>query len=163
MKKMCAVLLLGLLMGLCDCSAMAQAAVVHNGSDPSARLHLREQPDKGAASLGRFYTGTPVEIIADAGGGFVQVVIGSGRACVSGYMLAQYLAPSAQDATVMRSVVSPYGTPSVVVRSRPSNSYDAVAMLEVGRSVCVIGTAEGYCYVLLDDGGVGCLAADELK
>ena len=56
---------------------------------------------------------------------------------------------------------TPYGTQSVVVRNTPSNSYDAVAMAEVGDEVRVIGTKGDYYYVLLDDGSVGCLSTSE--
>ena len=60
-------------------------------------------------------------------------------------------------------VTSPYGTQSVVLRSAPSDSYDAVAMLLVGQELTVIGEAEGFCFVLLADGGMGWLASDEVK
>ena len=60
-------------------------------------------------------------------------------------------------------VVSPYGTQSVVLRDRPSNSYDAVAMLMVGESVTVIGVSGDFCFVQLADSSVGCLLGSELK
>ena len=99
--------------------AMAQSAVVDNGSDPSSRLNMRDQPSKDAGSVGQFYTGTPVEIVSDAGGGWSQVTIGGGANSLSGYMMSQYLSTdtaSVQDATKDMQVVSPYGTQSVVVR-----------------------------------------------
>ena len=58
---------------------------------------------------------------------------------------------------------TPYGTQSVVVRDTPSNSYDAVSMLEVGDDVRVIGTKGDYYYVLLDDSSVGCLSTSEAE
>ena len=61
------------------------------------------------------------------------------------------------------SVASPYGTPSVVLRSVPADSYDAVAMLMVGQRLAVIGVCGDFYYVLLEDGSAGWLAADELK
>lgn len=61
------------------------------------------------------------------------------------------------------TVVSPYGTQSVVLRNAPSNSYDAVAMLRVGQGIAVIGTSGTYCFVLLEDGGMGWLAEDEVR
>ena len=82
--------------------AMAQSAVVDNGSDPSSRLNMRDQPSKDAGSVGQFYTGTPVEIVSDAGGGWSQVTIGGGANSLSGYMMSQYLSTdtaSVQDAT----------------------------------------------------------------
>ena len=67
--------------------------------------------------------------------------------------------------TQVRTVraASPYGTQSVVLRSVPSNSYDAVAMLLVGQELTVVGEAGGFCFVLLADGGMGWLASDEVK
>lgn len=144
--------------------AAAQSAVVDNGSDPNGKLNMREQPTREADSVGQFYTGTPVEIVADAGGGWSQVTVGGGVNNLNGYMMSQYLssdASSVQDETKEMQVVSPYGTQSVVVRDAPSNSYDAVAMLEVGDNVRVIGTKGDYYYVLLDDDSVGCLSTSE--
>lgn len=138
----------------------AQAAVIDGGE---AGTVLRAQPDEGAAALGRFYSGTEVEILGDAGGGWTQVAIGAGYAGVSGYLPAASLADHAAGWGRMMCVCSPYGTQSVVLRDRPSDSYSALAMLEVGTQVCVIGTADAYCYVCLDDGSVGCLAAEELE
>ena len=146
--------------------AMAQSAVVNNGSDPDSRLNLRQEAGTQSRSLGSFYTGTQVEVVADAGSGWTQVTLGGSVNSVSGYMSSQYLAGEAAgviDATRSMEVVSPYGTQSVVLRSEASDSYDAVAMLAVGASVQVIGVADGFYYVQLDGEYVGCLASDELK
>ena len=147
---------LAVLMALWGGQALAQSAVVNNGSDPNSRLNMRDQPSRDASAVGQFYTGTPVEIVDDAGDGWSQVTIG--------YMMTRYLAEDAsavQDMTKEMQVVSPYGTQSVVVRNTPSNSYDAVAMAEVGDEVRVIGTKGDYYYVLLGDGSVGCLSTSE--
>ena len=147
----------------CAC-ALAQSAVVDNGSDPASRLNMRTAPDKGAAAVGKFVSGTPVEIVADAGNGWSQVTIGGGRYAVSGYMMTQYLHDSsAVDARERKTVASPYGTPSVVLRDRPSNSYDAVMMLPVGEGVTVVGVSGDFCYVIAGDGSAGCLLSSELK
>ena len=141
--------------------ALAQSAVVDNGSDVTSRLNMRAQPSKDAASLGKFYSGTTVEIVADAGDGWAQVSIGG----VEGYMMTQYLSrdgSGVRDGTYDKRVVSPYGTQSVVLRDRPSDSYDAVAMLTVGETVRVLGTSGGYYYVRTQSDCVGCLSGDEL-
>lgn len=159
-----ACLLLGMAM-LCGAGALAQTAVVDNGSDPNSRLNMREAPRKDAASLGKFYSGVEVEVVSDAGGGWAEVTVGGGQNSLSGYMMSDYLASSASgvlDATKHMEVVSPYGTPSVVLRDTPSNSYGAVTMLAVGADVHVIGVSGDYYYVLLEDGSVGCLSADEV-
>lgn len=151
------------LMLLASC-AFAQSAVIDNGRDPASMLNLRAQPDKSAAALGRFFSGTQVEILGDAGSGWSQVQLGQGMGTVTGYVMTQYLSGSANvNATYAASVVSPYGTQSVVLRDRPSNSYDAVAMLMVGDSVLVIGESGEFRYVQTGSGCVGCLLKSELE
>lgn len=154
-------LVIMLLLPVC---ALAQGAVVDNGADPAGMLNMRSAPGKDAQVVGKFYSGTPVEIVSDAGGGWSQVRIGGADSCVGGYMMTSYLKPaSAVNACVRRQVASPYGTQSVVLRDRPSNSYDAVMMLMVGEPVTVVGTFEGFCYVMTENACVGCLANSELK
>ena len=165
-RKRVGICLLMLMLTLAGGRALAQSAVVNNGSDAAARLNMRGQPSKDADSLGQFYTGTPVNIVSDAGNGWSQVTIGSGNNSLSGYMMTAYLSADASgvtDATLYMEVTSPYGTQSIIVRSEPSNSYDAVAALVVGDSVRVIGTAGSYYYVLLSDQSVGCLSTSEVK
>ena len=162
MKKMYLALLLAVL--LLPGMALAQSAVVNNGSDPSSRLNMRSAPSRDAQAVGKFVSGTHVEILEDAGGGWSKVQIGGGRHVLTGYMMTQYLnASSAVDARESRKVASPYGTPAVVLRNRPSNSYDAVMMLPVGESVTVIGVSGDFCFVLAADGSAGCLLDSELK
>ncbi len=156
--------LLAALMLILPAAAMAQGAVVDNGSDPGSRLNMRAKPSRDAVAVGKFVSGTQVEVLGDAGDGWSQVRIGGGRGSVTGYMMTQYLKPSsAVDARESRTVVSPYGTQSVVLRDRPSNSYDAVAMLMVGETVTVIGVSGDFCFVQLGDSSVGCLLGSELK
>ena len=156
--------LLALMLWLVPTLSVAQGAVVDNGSDSSSRLNMRAQPSRDAVIVGKFVSGTPVEILCDAGDGWSQVRIGSGRCSVSGYMMTSYLkAGSAVDARETKRVTSPYGTQSVVLRDRPSNSYDAVMMLMVGDLVTVIGTSGEFCFVQTSDASVGCLLGSELK
>lgn len=164
--RLCACAALAGAMMLCAGGALAQTAYVNNGSDPESRLNMRSAPSRDAASMGKFYSGTQVEIVSDAGDGWSQVIIGSGVSSVGGYMMTQYLSGDMQDvldARPQRKVVSPYGTPSVVLRDRPSDSYGAVAMLPVGETVWVVGTSGDFCYVQTQAAAVGCLAGDELK
>lgn len=85
---------------------------------------------------------------------------------MSGYMMSEYLSEDDSgvlDATYDMQVISPYGTQSVVLRDRPSDSFDAVAMLEVGDAVRVIGTSGDFYYVQISDSSVGCLNSSELN
>ena len=163
MKRRMMALLMALMLIL-PAAALAHSAVVDNGSEPQSRLNMRTQPSRDASAVGKFVSGTPVEIVADAGNGWSQVIIGGGRAGVTGYMMTDYLKPFCTvDARESRRVVSPYGTQSVVLRDRPSNSYDAVAMLMVGETVTVIGVSGDFYFVQLGDSSVGCLLGSELK
>lgn len=164
--RLCAFLAAALLMMLFAAAALAQTAYVDNGVNPESRLNMRSAPDRNAASLGRFYSGTQVQILADAGGGWSKVTIGGAQSSVSGYMMTQYLSGDVKavlDARPKKRVTSPYETPVVVLRDKPSDSYSAVTMLPVDEPVRVIGVFGEFCYVLTQDGTVGCLAADELK
>lgn len=163
LHKMICLMAAAALVFLSSC-ALAQSAVIDNRSDPAGMASLREQPDANARTIGRFLSGAVVHVLGDAGNGWFQVALGSGMGSVSGYMTTDRLGASAHtDATHSASVVSPYGTQSVVLRSRPSNSYDAVAMLMVGDSVLVIGEMNEFKYVQTGSGCVGCLLASELK
>ena len=163
MKRKMTALLAALLLML-PVAAMSHGAVIDNGSDPGSRLNMRSQPSRDASAVGKFVSGTQVEVLGDAGDGWSQVCIGSGRGSITGYMLTEYLKPSsAIDARESRKVASPYGTQSVVLRDRPSNSYNAVAMLMVGETVTVIGVSGDFCFVETADSSVGCLLGSELK
>lgn len=65
-------------------------AVVNN-PDPADRLHLRTEPDKASRSLGKFYNGTPVQVL-DKSGSWTKVQIGFGPTARTGWMMTKYLA-----------------------------------------------------------------------
>lgn len=79
---LCALALLALLLPPAGGTEGAFPAVVAKGP-----LHLRKEPDKGAASLGRYPTGTQLAALADAGD-FCRVRMKDGR---EGYMMKAYL------------------------------------------------------------------------
>ena len=164
-KMMLAALLAAMMTA--SAGAMAEYAVVYNGSDPESKLNLRSEPNTSAPVVGQFYTGTQVEIVSDAGDGWSLVTLGK-SAVVGGYMMTQYLrtgeaAEAVIDCAQQCEVVSPYGTQSVVLRSREADSYDAVAMLPVGMIVRATGTTENEYYFVEAGEEVGCLEAAELR
>lgn len=65
-------------------------AVVNN-PNPEDRLHIREAPNRSAASLGKFYNRTPVEILSRENG-WAHVRLGRGLYSFTGYMMDKYLA-----------------------------------------------------------------------
>ncbi len=54
--------------------------------NPADRLNLRERPDKGSSSLGKYYSGTPVAILSEQGD-WAEVTVG-GR---HGWMMKDFL------------------------------------------------------------------------
>ena len=58
-----------------------------NSSNVLDRLNLRERPDRTSGSLGKFYNGTPVEVL-ERGKEWTRVRVGPQE----GYMMTQYLA-----------------------------------------------------------------------
>ena len=60
-------------------------AIVNN-PDPADRLHLRAKPDRSADSLGKYYNGTPVEVVR-VKGDWVQVRVDTAE----GWMMKKYL------------------------------------------------------------------------
>ena len=67
----------------------------------------------------------------------------------------------AQTAGTKRAVVSPYGTPTVVLRSRPSNSYGTAGILQTGESVELLGEFGGFLCVGTS-AGTGFLSEEEV-
>lgn len=61
-------------------------AVVCN-PDPADRLHLRVRPDRDAASMGKYYNRTPVQVL-ERGSTWTKVQIGT----LTGWMMTEYLA-----------------------------------------------------------------------
>lgn len=124
-------------------------AVVCN-PEPSDRLHLRTQPQKGATSLGKFYNGTPVKILEERGDWY-RVCIGlDGR--LEGYMMKRYLAVG--DAMDEVDCVFPqltfreeYG----VRRVYTSQEMSETALLY--GELWIVGVVEEELYVLLTDEG----------
>lgn len=60
------------------------------------KLNLREQPDKGAASLGLYYTGTRIQVLEEMENWCrVRIATGESDAPVEGYMMSQFLTETA--------------------------------------------------------------------
>ena len=58
--------------------------------NPADRLHLRERADKGSRSLGKYYSGTPVTVLAEEGD-WALVAVGCGYHYRRGYMMKKFL------------------------------------------------------------------------
>lgn len=123
-------------------------AVVHN-PDPADRLHLRVKPDRKAESLGKFYNGTPVQVLSQEGAWFEVLV---GLSGLRGWMMTKYLVfGEAMDAV-------DEAFPQLVYRehydSRPA--YDRITgghAIQMDEPYHVIGVVNDELYILLSDSG----------
>ena len=119
-------------------------AVVNN-PDPADRLHLRTKASKSGASLGKFYNGTPVQVLAQKGD-WTQVQIGFGNTALTGWMMTKYLAFGAD----MDAVKAAY--PDLTLREEHKSAEDGL-----GDGYMVVGVEESGSpgqYILLSEDGL---------
>lgn len=134
-----------------------------NNPNPSDRLHLRAKPDKASDSLGKFYNGTPVQVL-ERKDGWVCVSIGAGDA-PTGWMMEKFLAFGADMDGVQAAFPELCFTEEIDNNRRMYTS----PALRTERAIVpyatykIIGLIEGKCYILmLDDGSVGYVPTDWL-
>lgn len=145
MKNRLMLLLMTLLM-LMAVPALADMQYIDGAT--ADRVHLRQSPSEGAASLGLYFTGTPVERLAMADNGFSRVRIGT----ETGYVRTEFLAPTAEPVCITCVVDNPTSD-WVNLRSGASFQAEPVGRLENGDVVTLMGeTASGWSYV--EVGGV---------
>ena len=121
----------------------AGEAYVSGGS--ADRVHLRAECSTQGASMGLYFTGTPVEVTGDAGNGWSAVVIGT----QNGYMMTRYLSEEPAAAQTPEGVISPKNANSRVnLRGEPIADAPVLATLQSGTAVTVYGeTKNGWYFV----------------
>lgn len=135
-----------------DCLDRSGWAVVCN-PNPADRLHLRVKPDRGAESLGKFYNGTPVQVIRQQGD-WCEVTIGL-DGCLTGWMMKRYLVFG----EAMDDVACAF--PSKCLREehggRPLyTSQEMTGEHELAGEYWVVGVVGDELYILLtESGGTG--------
>lgn len=134
-----------LMMLLCMQAALAaETAYIDGGT--ADRVHLRQSPAETAASLGLYFTGTPVERLADLAGGWSRVRVGS----ETGFIRTQYLAGTGHR-LFPSYVVDNRTSDWVNLRSGASFDKEPVGRLNNGDAVLLMGeTASGWSYVEAD-------------
>ena len=142
--------------------AMAQLdtscyALVSN-PNPADRLHLRTKPEKGAASLGKFYNRTPV-LVLSVEGEWAHVYVGGVRG-LEGYMMTKYLAMGGENTQVKCA----FETLSIVERVETVPLLDApdrrngrvVCDLTANQDYLIVGVVgENWLVIMMRDGTVG--------
>lgn len=125
-----------------------------NNPNPADRLHLRSKPQKGAASLGKFYNRTPVYVM-EIKGEWAHVRIGSKADGLEGYMMSQYLTRGdVACAFPQKHILSnAYGEIAVALTDRPEKNAQEIAVIG-GGSWNIIGVANEHWYVIMTGDGI---------
>ena len=125
-------------------------AVVNN-PDPEDCLNLREHPWQDAKSVGKYYNGTLVRLVAEyeTSPDWVEVEIGHDRGSAFGFMMKRYLADATQ--TAVKSM-HPTRTANGELRLLASPIGDAklLALLPSGTVYTVLGYRDNYLHVQLN-------------
>ena len=132
-------------------------ALVSN-PNPADRLHLRAKPQKGAASLGKFYNRTPV-LVLSAEGDWAHVVVGGERG-LEGYMMTKYLAMGGDHPQVVSAFEQLFmveGIESLTLLDEPDAARArAVCELKQEDVYFIVGVVgEDWLVLMTGDGTVG--------
>ena len=123
--------------------------------NPNDRLHLRTKPQKGAASLGKFYNRTPVYVI-DEQGEWVHVRIGSEESGLEGYMMTKFLTRDEVACAFPQKHILPevHSKTGFILKAKPKKDAEEICTVTAGWNI--IGVVEDDWYVIMtSDGTVG--------
>lgn len=153
MKRLAAILLAALcaLMPLC-----ALAGVYINNPDPADRLHLRSYASTQAPSLGKYYNGAPITVLADNGKGWVRVRVGLAPASLVGWMQKTYLLST--DGAAPASAMPQYrNAGAITIFQQPSN-FSVSEQIEPNQVFSLMGFSDSWWHLLvtLDSGTYSC-------
>lgn len=146
-----------------DTSQPVNSSAVVNNPNSIDRLNLRTKPSQSAPTLGKYYSGTTVEVLSSDQNGWTKVRIHT----LEGYMMTKYLAFGQDQFSVG------YAMPSVKIenmngtglnlRQQQSSSSTSLGLYKNGSTVCVLGVSENWCHVQTEDGQVGFMLREGLS
>ena len=111
----------------------------------SDRVHLRKAASAQSASLGLFFTGTPVVCYSSLDEMWAEVQIGTQK----GYMMSKYLTTADSGVFEMVGTVKNIKTTTALkVRKKPTTDASAVCTVRLNDQVRVLGeTKDQWCYI----------------
>ena len=129
-----------------------------NNPNPADRLHLRTKPEKGAASLGKFYNRTPV-LVLSVEGEWAHVYVGGVRG-LEGYMMTKYLAMGGENPQVKCAFEALFiveGVETVPLLDAPDRRNGRVVCdLTANQDDLIVGVVgEDWLVIMMRDGTVG--------
>ena len=115
------------------------------------RLHLRAEPSRSAASLGRYYAGVRVEALSNDGT-WSRVTMGPTEGGANGYMLNEFLAytgpvDSLVSAIAVMEVAAADGSGATPMRAEPAGKAPVLNTFLDGTRVERLGDAGDWCHV----------------
>ena len=125
--------------------------------DPALRLNLREQPDKGSRSLGKYYSGVHVIRLnpEKCAVGWTKVIIEG----VSGWVQSQYLdfgsCYNGREWLPPIGVVQGVNSKGLNLRAEPSGEAEVLGAYPKGTRVEILGVTGAWGHVRLRDGSTG--------
>ena len=141
---------------------ISNSAVVNNPNSID-RLNLRTKPSLEAPSLGKYYSGTSVEVLSGDQNGWTKVRFHT----LEGYMMTKYLVFGQEQFKVG------YAMPSVKIdnkkgtglnlRQEQSTSSPSLGLYKNGSVVCVFGVSQTWCHVKTEDGNIGFMLRENLS
>lgn len=142
-KQLCIILCLALLPFSALCEKAGVTAYIDGKT--SDRVHLRKAASTKSASLGLFFTGTPVICYAAIDDVWTEVQIGAQK----GYMMSEYLTSVDGGMFEMVGTVKNIKeTTALRVRKTPSSDAAALCTIRLNDRVRVLGeTKDKWCYV----------------
>lgn len=145
-----------------DAVQISRSATVDNPNSID-RLNLRTQPSQDAPTLGKYYSGTVVEVLENDQNGWTKVRCYN----LEGYMMTKYLAFGQEQSKVGHAMpyvtVENAGGTGLNLRQSQSTTSTSLGLYPNGSTVCVFGVSETWCHVQTEDGNVGFMLRESLS
>jgi len=133
------------------CSALADdnpfCVVVGATSD---RVHLRRTPDAASPSMGLYFTGTPVVVLEENHGQWMQVMIGAEKGYIYKKLLSPFLNFDTANNKWKQGTAKANGY--INVRSAPTKQASVITTIQPKSSVAILGeTVDHWYYIKTGD------------
>lgn len=121
-------------------------AVVKNPNDAD-RLNLREKPSTASESLGKYYNGTFVRVLATPKDGWAHVVIGTETGSMEGYMMTKYLNRDPANIGMVATMPVVYTTMYSDLRTCPELGSESIGAVDTYTGLTVLGYTPDWYHV----------------
>lgn len=138
-------------------TALADKAVIDGKN--AGKVHLREGRSKSSASLGLYFTGTPVLCESEPEGDWVAVTIGQ----ETGYIKADYLLRGSEEGTAVTKKLGRVRVQRTTLRQKASSRSASLAELPRDTVLTLLGETKDRWYYVQTCGVYGYVSSDDVK